>query len=124
MSWLNSIVISILSGIPGIFLGGLIGMGCVKWFRISSFEGGSGYAVVGIALLGGLVAVITGFIVAKWGTVEATSFFKGLLRAWKVVLMVAVVIAGVCRLAAGPAPAIESRTPVTTDETAPPLPQD
>ena len=70
MSWLQSIFISLLTGIPGIFFGGLIGMGCVKWFRISNFEGGSGYAVVGIALLGALVAVITGFLVAKWGIVE------------------------------------------------------
>lgn len=119
MSRLQSIFISLLTGIPGIFFGGLIGLGCVKWFRISGFEGGSGYAVVAIALLGGIVAVVAGFIVAKWGTVETASFFRGLLRAWTVVLILAVVIAGICRLAAGPAPQVETKTPVTTDKTAP-----
>lgn len=124
MSWLQSIFISLLTGIPGIFLGGLIGLGCVKWFSISAFEGGSGYAVVATALLGGLIAVVAGFIVAKWGTVETASFSKGLLRAWTLVIILAVVIAGICRLAAGPAPEVETKTPVSTDKTAPILPQD
>jgi len=124
MPWLQSFFISLLTGIPGIFLGGLIGMGCVKWFRISGFEGGSGFAVIGIALLGGFVAFATGFIVAKWGTAETTAFFKGLLRAWGVVLILAALVAGICRLAAGPAPEVETITPVTTDETAPTPPHD
>jgi hypothetical protein len=51
MSWLQSIFISLLTGIRRIFRGGLLGLGCLKWFRISGFEGGSGYAVVATALL-------------------------------------------------------------------------
>lgn len=100
MNWLHSLLISFLSGILGILLGGLLGMACVKWFRITSFEGASGYAMVGIAILGGFVSAIIGLIAARWNA--DPSFGAGLMRAALSVGATALFIAGVCRLFADP----------------------
>ncbi len=48
--------------IMGVLLGILIGLGTVEVFNISNFEGGSGYAVAYIALLFGIIGLITGVI--------------------------------------------------------------
>lgn len=65
MSW----AITFVAGIMGM-LGGGIGMfaiafACVKWYRISSFEGGSGYFVIGLAILGGLVGLVLAVVTAR-----------------------------------------------------------
>ena len=54
LSWFVSLAIALLSGIVALFAGGVVADWCVGWYRISSFEGGSGYFVVFMALLGGL----------------------------------------------------------------------
>ena len=83
MNWPNSLLVSFLTGLLGLFLGGIIGLACVKWFRISSFEGASGYAVVGVALCGSFLAFIVGLVAARWGADHEAGTFTGtLLRAW------------------------------------------
>jgi hypothetical protein len=49
MGWLLSLSSAIIAAIAGWLLAFYIGEKCVTWYRISSFEGGSGYAVVFIA---------------------------------------------------------------------------
>jgi hypothetical protein len=70
MSWLTTFV----SGIAGLFGGGLgmfaISIACVKWYRISNFEGASGYFVVALTILGGL----GGFVLAAIAGRLAYSF--------------------------------------------------
>ena len=65
MSW----AITFVAGLMGM-LGGGIGMfaiafACVKWYRISSFEGGSGYFVIALAILGGLVGLVLASVTAR-----------------------------------------------------------
>ncbi len=99
MNWPQSLLVSILSGLLGLIFGGLIGIACVKWFRITSFEGASGYAVVGMAIVGALVASVVGLVAARWSD---PTFGTGLLRATISVGVTALLIAGVCRLFADP----------------------
>ena len=58
---------------------GVVATKCVRWYRISSFEGGSGYYVVAIALLGIAVGLVGGVICARIvAGGEAPGFPKGL----------------------------------------------
>lgn len=79
MSWLGTLGVSLITGVIGCFGAGLVATFCVRWYRISSFEGGSGYYVIGISLLGIVVGLIVGIvcaqIVASW---EGAGFMKGL----------------------------------------------
>lgn len=67
MSWLLTIATGVLAALAG--GGGMLAISnaCVKWYRISSFEGGSGYFVVALTLLGGIVGFIVGIIAARVG---------------------------------------------------------
>jgi hypothetical protein len=79
MSWIASIFIAVLTAALGLFAAGLLANAAVGWYRISSFEGGSGYFVVGIALLGGFVGLIVGIIVARVaGAGAGLGFLKSL----------------------------------------------
>lgn len=65
MSWLVTFFAGIL-GMVGAGLGMFaIADACVKWYRISSFEGGSGYFVVGLTLLGAIVGFVLSIIAAR-----------------------------------------------------------
>lgn len=55
-------VIVLLTGAVGLLCGGLLGARWVDWYRVSSFEGGSGYFVVGLGLAGGLLALIIALV--------------------------------------------------------------
>jgi TctA family transporter len=58
MSW----AVTLVAGFVGMFFGAVgifgIALACVKWYRIVSFEGGSGYFVIGLSIFG----VIGGFV--------------------------------------------------------------
>lgn len=62
MSWLVSFFSAVLCGVTGLVLAGFIANACVTWYHISSFEGGSGYFVVFMALLGGVIGFVAGLI--------------------------------------------------------------
>ena len=51
MIWLKSFLAGVLNSIAVMFGAGLVAALCVEWYHISSFEGGSGYFVVFLALL-------------------------------------------------------------------------
>jgi hypothetical protein len=78
MGWLASIGIALLSGVLGVVCAGIVAAACVSWYRISSFEGGSGYFVVAIAFLGGVAGFIIGLAMAR---VVAAGAGPGFLRA-------------------------------------------
>lgn len=65
MSWFSTIVSAVLTAVAGTVLTGYVANLAVRWYRISSFEGGSGYYVVFLALAGGIAALIIGIIVAR-----------------------------------------------------------
>lgn len=60
MSWLFTVMAGVLGAVMG--GGGMLAMATasVRWHRVSSFEGGSGYFVVGFTLVG----IVLGFLVA------------------------------------------------------------
>ena len=49
MSWIQSIFIGVLTAVVGCVGAALVGSLCARWYRISSFEGASGYYVILIA---------------------------------------------------------------------------
>lgn len=93
MGWLLSLSSAVVAAIAGCALAFYIGDKCVTWYRISSFEGGSGYAVVFMAF-GGLLA---GFLV---GLGIAKSFGTGFLHGTGLALAAVAAISGVVYLLA------------------------
>lgn len=67
MSWLLTLLTAFLGAIAG--GAGMLGLATlfVRWFRISSFEGGSGYFVVGLTLMGAVGGLIVAAIAARVG---------------------------------------------------------
>jgi hypothetical protein len=67
MTWLFTILAGLLGAIAGGI--GMLGLGSlfVRWFRISSFEGGSGYYVVALTLLGAIGGLIVAAVAARLG---------------------------------------------------------
>lgn len=65
MSWLTTLLVGILGSVVG--GGGMFGIAllCVKWYRISSFEGGFGYFVIGLALLGAMGGLFVSILAAR-----------------------------------------------------------
>jgi hypothetical protein len=108
MSWLASIGIALLTGILGLLCGGFLGNACVRWYRISGFEGGSGYAVIAIALVGGIVGLVVGLVASRIVAAGAgPGFLKGLGSAWGAALALAALITSICWAFADIPPAID-----------------
>jgi hypothetical protein len=110
MSWLSSLVVGMLTGALGVGCAGLVANACVSWYRISSFEGKSGYFVVGMALLGGIAGFVAGVVTARIVAAGANpGFLKGLGISLAVVLAVAGTAAALARLLADVPPEIDGR---------------
>ena len=77
MTWLVSVLVALICGVVGLFLGGFIANSCVTWYQISSREGESGYFVIFIAIGGGIAGLILGFIAAD-STIRAWHLLKAL----------------------------------------------
>lgn len=114
----------------GLFLAGFIANACVAWYRVSSFEGKSGYLVVFTALLGGIAGLIIGLITARVVAAHSGSGFgRELGGALAAVLVIAGIATLLCRWCADVPPTIDGRElelevefrfPPTTDDTQPP----
>ncbi len=79
MNWFASIFIGLLTAALGAFLAGCVAAAAVAWYRISGFEGLSGYFVGAIGLLGGVAGLIIGLVTArKVAASAAPAFFMGL----------------------------------------------
>src|SRR5215470_11556819 len=97
MSWISSFFIAALTGAFSLVAGGFVAAGCVGWYRISGFEGKSGYFMAAIAILSGFAGVVLGFGVSRLLVVSgAEGFFKGLGLCWGTVLVIAGVSALIC----------------------------
>lgn len=131
MPWLISIIASLISGIAGLLLGGLISNFCVSWYSISSREGASGYFVMFWALAGGVGGVVIGLIAARVtaGQVGA-GFGRELAAALVAVILIAAITLGLCRFLADVPPTldgrplmleVEFRLPASSDTSKPPM---
>lgn len=62
MNWLLTTLTGLLTGVVGLFSVGFLGSLCVDWYRVSPREGGAGYFVIALALLGAVVGFILGLV--------------------------------------------------------------
>ncbi|MEQ1689741.1 MAG: hypothetical protein ABMA00_00535 [Gemmatimonas sp.] len=110
MTWFLSIIVAALSAAVGLVLAGFIANMAVTWYRISSFEGGSGYYVVGLALVGGLAGGVIGLIAARAVAAGANpGFFKALGFSLSAIIVIAGSIGGVARLNADVPPEVDGQ---------------
>ncbi len=110
MSWLVSVLASLISGLVSLFLAGFVASLCVSWFNISSREGASGYFVVFIALCGAVVGLVLGLLAARMvASIFGPGFVKELLGALVTVVLVAGLAALICRLLADIPPTIDGQ---------------
>lgn len=111
MSWPASLFSALLTGLLAMFVSGLVAALAVDWYQISSREGGSGYFVIAMSILGLGAGLVLGLIVAR--TVSGSAN-PGFLRATGISLgMVAAlgaVAAGVARALADVPPEIDGET--------------
>src|SRR5215204_2357821 len=98
MSWIASV---------GLMLGGWVASLAVGWYRVSSFEGASGYFVVLLALLGFIVGLIIGLVMSRAVAGSyGLGFWQTMLASQVTVAVIAGVIAGIARLAADVPPTL------------------
>ncbi|MEP7384392.1 MAG: hypothetical protein ABI910_22130 [Gemmatimonadota bacterium] len=114
MSWLLSFVVALLMGLLGLLVGGVVAGLYVDWYRVSSFEGGSGYFVIGFALLGFLAGAIVGMISAR--VVDDSGMGRAMGMSSLVVVMIGLTITGVSRLFADIPPTIDGDEVLLTFE--------
>lgn len=65
MNWLAAIFLGLLTGLIGGMYAGFVADRAVPWLRISSFEGGSGYFVILMGILGFLGATVVGITTCR-----------------------------------------------------------
>jgi hypothetical protein len=65
MGWGAAIGIAVLTALTGAATGGYLGSLCVAWYRISPREGGSGYFIMAMGLIGLAVGFLAGLITAR-----------------------------------------------------------
>jgi hypothetical protein len=110
MIWIGYFFVAFLTGVLGLLMGGGIGILCVDWFRISSFEGKSGYFVVMLGLVGGLVGSICGLAMTSFlGPSNAFGLLKSFGVAVLTIAVFGVVICGVCRMFADIPPKLDGK---------------
>jgi hypothetical protein len=65
MGWLASLAVAAVTGVTTMLVAGWAATLVVEWYRISSFEGQSGYFVVAMAFLGLLGGLLVGVVTAR-----------------------------------------------------------
>lgn len=110
MNWLLSIVISLLTGVAGLFGTAFLTTFLIRWFRISSFEGGSGYYAAALSILGGIAGLFVGLVCARIVAAQPDAgFLKALGVSLGTSLAILLAIALVCRLSADLAPRMDGK---------------
>src|SRR5215213_11539908 len=107
MTWLASIIVALLTAAVGLMLGGWVASLAVSWYRVSSFEGASGYFVVALALLGFVTGLIIGLVMSRAvADSYGLGFWRTMLASQLTVAVIAGIIAGAARLAADVPPTL------------------
>jgi hypothetical protein len=108
--WLVHIFIALVVAGLGLFAGGFVGDRCVHWYRVSSFEGGSGFFVIGLALVGGFVGGLVGLITAAVrGARTAPEHFQSCGVAAGILAGLTLLTLALCRVFADVAPELDGR---------------
>ncbi|MCD8534419.1 MAG: hypothetical protein LR011_06415 [Verrucomicrobia bacterium] len=129
MPLISLFFIAVVCGLVGLLLGGLVASACVSWYHITSRDGASGYFVITIALLSGVIAFVLGGLMAHFlGANPTRGLLKSLGGSVGTIALMAGIICIFCRLLAPPADKnIAESTPVidsveNNPPTSPPIP--
>lgn len=96
MNWLIATITGLLTGVVGLFSVGFLGNLCVSWYRVSPREGGAGYFVIALALLGAVSGFIVGLATTYFVAPDHTGL--GFLKAFGTSTGVALALTGVATL--------------------------
>lgn len=111
MGWVASFAVAVLTAVLAMFGSGLVASLAVDWYSISSFEGGSGYFVIGMSLLGLIGGFVIGLVAARVVAARPNpTFLKGLGAACGTVATILFLIGGGARLLAHVPPEIDGET--------------
>lgn len=107
MSWWRSMVVALMTSIVGAFLSGFIAALSVEWYQISSFEGASGYFVVGMGLVGAMVGGVVGLVMSRIVAARPhPSFGRAVAYSKATMIALVIVVGGIARLQADVPPTI------------------
>ena len=110
MNWIAYFLVSLPVAVFGLLGGGLIGSACVGWYHVSSREGGSGYFVIALALLGAIVGLVTGLVTAGMLSPQnGLGYLKTFGASVGVLVGIAGIITGLCWALADIPPKIDGR---------------
>jgi hypothetical protein len=108
MTWLRSLLIALLTSIVGMVGAGVVASLAIDWYNISSFEGGAGFFVVGMALLGLMGSFVIGLVVSRVAATRVRARFGEALAASSgTVALILAVIAGASWMLADIPPRID-----------------
>lgn len=111
MRWYTWVLAPLLTAVLGLFAAGALAALLVDWYNVSSFEGGSGFFVVGIALFGWIAGLVVGLIAAVVvARRPAPGFLKAVGYGWGAALAIVLVIGGVARFLADIPPSLGGET--------------
>lgn len=98
MNWLIATITGLLTGVVGLFSVGFLGSLCVDWYRVSPREGGAGYFVIALALLGAVAGFIIGIVTTYFVAPDHTGlgFLKVFGSSTGVVLLLTSVATVLC----------------------------
>ena len=111
MIWLGYLLCLLGTGVAGLLSAGLVATRCVDWYRISSFEGKSGYFIISVALLGALIGFAVGLtVLVLLGPTDGRGLLKTLGCSIAVALGLAGMAYGFCWRLADIPPKLDGRT--------------
>jgi hypothetical protein len=105
---MRALGVAVLTAPVALVVSGFVADRVVGWYRISSFEGGAGFFVVGLALLGGIGGFLVGLVAARIVAARPRpGFLKAFGAASGVVLALAAIGGGAARVLADIPPEID-----------------
>lgn len=111
MGWFASLVIAFCTGVYSLFATGVLANFWTRWSEVSDREGGRGYAVVSLALIGFILGCVLGLVVARWvAGSQQPGGWKSLGLSLGAVSGLLLLITGVCYLATEHAPEIDGHS--------------
>lgn len=110
LTWVATLGTALLSAVCGAFTVGFLANLCVRWYRISGFEGGAGYYVALLGILGAVAGLLIGGICSRVVVRGAEAhFLKGLGLSIAVVCCLTLIAGGLAYLGADHPPKLDGK---------------
>jgi hypothetical protein len=111
MKWYAWIAAAVLTALIGLLATGTLGGLLVDWYEVSSFEGGAGFFVIALALLGGIGGFVIGILAAAIVSRRPRpGFLKAAAAGCGAALAIVLVAGAVARLLADIPPTLQGET--------------